>query len=384
MRSSVVCVAVLTSLTLLGSAGAVPAAYAERARSGSSAARPNDPHPLSDLRVEGIVVADTAGGNRAIISDAKKRTENLYSAGDVIRGLTITEISEKGVVLKGADDEETLILKKAAGGMNQAPLPDDVMISFDFDNVDVRVAIKFVSDLTGTNFIIDDDVRGTITVICPHKIPVSEAMNLLESILEVKGYAMVPSGDVVKIMTKREATQRSVPLVVPDGKEPPPTGDEIVTRMFKLEHADAGSIRRTLGQLLPKDTSVTVYPATNTLIITDTATNINRLAGIIEQLDRPGETVPIRRLIKKYSDLSGQNVVVGPHVGGCVMFNVPDEIPKDEYLAALKAVIEVSGCKMEQVGSFITIKQVTEPQEEEKEETGGKVRSGPKRSDCSS
>lgn len=80
-------------------------------------------------------------------------------------------------------------------------------MSLDFDNVDLRVIIKFMSELTGRNFIVDDSVKGTATVISPTKIPVDEAYRVLESILITNGYTAVPSDNMIKIVPVSEGKQ---------------------------------------------------------------------------------------------------------------------------------------------------------------------------------
>ena len=74
------------------------------------------------------------------------------------------------------------------------------MVSMDFDNVDIKLFIKFISGLTGKNFIVDKDVRGNVTVMAPAKLTVEEAYKTFESVLEINGYTVIPSGKVIKIV----------------------------------------------------------------------------------------------------------------------------------------------------------------------------------------
>ena len=85
-------------------------------------------------------------------------------------------------------------------------------ISMDFDQVDIKVFIKFISELTGKNFVVDDKVRGKVTVLSPSKISVEEAYKVFESVLEVHGFTTVPAGKVTKIVPSVEARQKSVEL----------------------------------------------------------------------------------------------------------------------------------------------------------------------------
>ncbi|MFH1037073.1 MAG: type II secretion system secretin GspD [PVC group bacterium] len=176
---------------------------------------------------------------------------------------------------------------------------DEGMVNMDFENVDIRVVIKYISDLTGKNFIIDQNVRGPVTVISPTKIPLDEVYRVFESILEVRGFVTVPSGKVIKIATKKDASQRNIAMSVGDNLEQIVPEDTIVTQLIPLQYASVEKIRTALGQLFSKDSSVIAYPTTNTLIVTDISSNIHRLVQIIKELDIPGyETkitvVPIR------------------------------------------------------------------------------------------
>jgi len=193
------------------------------------------------------------------------------------------------------------VLMSPGAGWTQAMEYDEEegMVSMDFENVDIRVVIKYISDLTGKNFIIDQNVRGPVTVISPTKIPLDEVYRVFESILEVRGFVTVPSGKVIKISSKKDASKRNVAMSVGSSLEQIVPEDTIVTQLIPLQYADVQKIRTALGQLFSKDASVIAYPVTNTLIVTDISSNIHRLVQIIKELDIPGyETkitvVPIR------------------------------------------------------------------------------------------
>ncbi len=161
----------------------------------------------------------------------------------------------------------------------------DSLISLDFDNVDLKVVIKYVSEVTGQNFLVDDKVRGRVTLISPTKIPVAELLPVLESLLELHGFAAVPAGKVTKIVPLREVKQRGIETDV--GRDPrgiPPI-DRMVTHLVPLKYADINDIRNMLAPLISKDGNITAYGPTNTIILTDLASNINRLVKIIQEVD---------------------------------------------------------------------------------------------------
>ncbi len=85
----------------------------------------------------------------------------------------------------------------------------DKYVTLDFDNVNIEVFVKFVSELTGKNFIIDEKVKGKVTILSPKKIPLRDVYKVFLSVLEINGFATVPVGDMIKI----------VPSIVATGKE---------------------------------------------------------------------------------------------------------------------------------------------------------------------
>jgi general secretion pathway protein D len=161
----------------------------------------------------------------------------------------------------------------------------DNLVSLDFDNVDLKVFIKYVSEITGRNFVVDDKVRGRITLISPTKIRVNELERVLESLLELNGFTAVPSGSVTKIVPLREVKQRGVETDV--GRDPREIApiDRMVTHLVPLRYADINEVRNMLTPLISKDGNITAYGPSNTIILTDLASNVNRLVKIIQEVD---------------------------------------------------------------------------------------------------
>src|SRR5918996_1182440 len=161
----------------------------------------------------------------------------------------------------------------------------DNLVSLDFDNVDLRVLIKYVSEITGRNYVVDDKVRGRVTLISPTKIPLAELERVLESLLELHGFTAVPSGSVTKIVPLREVKQKGVETDV--GRDPRDIApiDRMVTHLVPLRYADINEVRNMLTPLISKDGNITAYGPSNTIILTDLASNVNRLVKIIQEVD---------------------------------------------------------------------------------------------------
>ncbi|MEW5800852.1 MAG: type II secretion system secretin GspD [bacterium] len=159
-------------------------------------------------------------------------------------------------------------------------------VSMDFDNVDIRLVIKYMSDLTGKNFILDDRVKGKVTVLSPTEIPVKDAFKIFESILEVNGYTTVVAGNVIKVIPDSQAASKNLETV----KGESPTAEEdvsdtMVTQLISLQYADVERVKAILQPLISRESKILSYLPTNTLILTERVSNINRLMTILKELD---------------------------------------------------------------------------------------------------
>jgi general secretion pathway protein D len=160
------------------------------------------------------------------------------------------------------------------------------LVSIDFNNVDIGVFIKFISDLTKRNFIVDEKVRGKVTIISPGKITVGEAYKVFESVLEVNGFATVPSGEVTKIVPSPDARAKSIKTRLKE--ETGALDDSIVTQIIPLRYADPNEIKNLFTPLVSRNSIIQAYTPTNTLIVTDAQSNVQRLMNILKTIDITG------------------------------------------------------------------------------------------------
>ena len=163
--------------------------------------------------------------------------------------------------------------------------PDDP-ISFDFQDAPLYDVIESISRLTGRNFDVDPNITAsTVTIITHDKIPPEMAYEVLESILNSRGYALVESldGHLIKIVPIQEIAQNEkVPLVM--DKEHVIKGyDGFSTHILTIENGDATEIQQALRLLGSKNAQIDVYAPTNTLIITDTAMGCVRCSPFLSR-----------------------------------------------------------------------------------------------------
>jgi general secretion pathway protein D len=159
-------------------------------------------------------------------------------------------------------------------------------VTIDFDNVDIILFIKFISELTGVNFVVDKGVKGKVTIISPVKISVKEAYKVFESVLEVYGYTTIPSGDVVKIVPAVSARSKDIATRI--RREAVSDDDNVVTQLIPLTYASPDDLRKVLAPFISKSSVIVSYPPTGMLIVTDVQSNIKRLLRIIKEIDIPG------------------------------------------------------------------------------------------------
>ncbi len=162
----------------------------------------------------------------------------------------------------------------------------DQFVSIDFNDVDINVFIKFMSELTGTNFVVDQRVKGKVTIISPSKISLKEAYKVFESVLEVHGYTTVQSGEIVKIVPSPDARSKSIETRLREEAADP--ADSVVTQLVPLKYADPEEIKRLFTPMISKSSVILAYRPTNMMIITDVQSNIQRLLKILRQIDIPG------------------------------------------------------------------------------------------------
>ncbi len=189
-------------------------------------------------------------------------------------------------------------VKNASLPKQEKPADTGKYVAIDFNDVDIRVFIKFISELTDRNFVVDNEVKGKVTIISPKKISAVEAYKVFESVMEVHGYSTIPSGDIIKIVPSRDARTRNIETRLK--KEAIVPEDKIVTQIVSLNYASPDEIKKVLTPLVSKSSVILSYTPTGMLIITDLLSNIKRLLTIISALDIEGigeqiSVIPLER-----------------------------------------------------------------------------------------
>ncbi len=171
----------------------------------------------------------------------------------------------------------------------------DKKVAVNFVDVDIATIVKFISEVTGKNFVFDDRVRGNITIIAPSKLSVNEAFSLFTSALELKGFTVVPAGKVYKIVPISQAKQSGTEILKDDGTT---VNDTYITKLIQLKSVSAEKALNFLGPLISKDGHISSFGPSNMIMIVDSAMNIEKILKILEIIDRPGVEEPELIMLK--------------------------------------------------------------------------------------
>ncbi len=177
---------------------------------------------------------------------------------------------------------------------------DEGTISMNFSNADIMVVIKYISEMTGKNFVVNDKVVGKVTILSPKKVTKGEAYKVFESILSVYGFTAVPSGSAIKIVPTTEARQLGGTLEGSGGLSGE-MRDQMVTQLIPLKYISADNMVNALRPLIAPTSYIASYQQSNTIIVVDLASNLERIASIISKLDVEGKEAKIIVLQLKHA-----------------------------------------------------------------------------------
>jgi general secretion pathway protein D len=163
---------------------------------------------------------------------------------------------------------------------------DGPTITPNYKDADLSQIIQAVAEVTGKNFIIDPRVNAKVTMLSATPMSPAAFYEAFLSVLQVYGYVAVPAGKVIKIVPNTDA--RQLPSNdLPDNVSA--TSDEIVTQVITLKNVSAAQLVPMLRPLMPQYAQLAAYAAGNMLILSDRASNVNRLVRIIQRMDESGD-----------------------------------------------------------------------------------------------
>ena len=185
----------------------------------------------------------------------------------------------------------------AAKNQNKA----DNQVTLNLQDVDIRVLINTVAEVSGKNFVVDPRVKGKVSVISGVSLSGEQLYDVFLSILEVHNFSAVESGHLVKILPSNVIKQRPTPTMFSATEQ---NNDAQITQILQLKHASVQDLIPIIRPLVPPTSHFAAHTPSNTIILTDTTANIQRLLKIVKRIDVPDKRTNVRVVYLKKADAS--------------------------------------------------------------------------------
>jgi general secretion pathway protein D len=197
-------------------------------------------------------------------------------------------------------------------------------VTLNFVNAEIESVSKAIAVMIGRNIVVDPRVKGQITVVSDQPQSVRDAYQSFQAALRGLGFAVVEGGGLLKVLPEADAKLQTSTVSI---GEVGVRGDQVITQIFQLRFENPNNLVAVLRPLISANNTINASPATNSLVITDYADNLQRLAKIIAALDMPASTdvevialkhavaSDVAPLVQRLTDGAGGGLVVPGAVG---------------------------------------------------------------------
>jgi general secretion pathway protein D len=158
------------------------------------------------------------------------------------------------------------------------------LIALNFVNVEIPAIIKFISEITGYNFIFDERIKGKVTIITPTKLSIKESFSLFTSVLTLKGFTIIPSGNKTYKIIQSSQARHTGNITT---NEIIPINDGYISRLIPIDHIEVDESLKFLRPIISKDGHIAAFGPRNMLLIVDSGINIEKIMSIISEIDQP-------------------------------------------------------------------------------------------------
>jgi general secretion pathway protein D len=173
---------------------------------------------------------------------------------------------------------------------DRAVLPDGRIV-MNFRNASLDSVLTFLSEAGGLTVLNDTKLEGRVNVISKQPMTIDEALAVLDTVLKDRGYASIRRGKTLKIVPLDDAKKATIPVFNSNDPKTIAQTDEVITQVVPVRFADAVQLKKDLAPLVPTYADLSANASTNTLIITDTSSNVRRIVEIVAAMDTTVSTV---------------------------------------------------------------------------------------------
>jgi general secretion pathway protein D len=177
---------------------------------------------------------------------------------------------------------------RPATTQGQSPaLRSGAPVTVNFVNADIEAVTRAIAVMIERQIVVDPRVKGTITVYSEQPISVREAYLNYLAALRGLGFTLVDTSGLLKVVPEADAKLQAGTVSI---GAPAQRGDQVLTQIFKLNHENPNNLVAILRPLISPNNTINANPASNSLVITDYASNLQRIGKIIAALDQPSST----------------------------------------------------------------------------------------------
>jgi type II secretory pathway component GspD/PulD (secretin) len=174
---------------------------------------------------------------------------------------------------------------RVGGGPGRNQPPEPATLRFNFRGAPLDTVLNYLSEAAGYVIVLDTPVRGTIDMWSAQPVTRTEAVQLLNQALNKHGYTATLKGRTLTVASKEEARKKNIPIRTGNDPREIPDNAEMVMQIIPLERIDASQAAADLATLLPSSATITANQDSNSLVVTDTQSNIRHIVELISALD---------------------------------------------------------------------------------------------------
>jgi type III secretion protein C len=173
----------------------------------------------------------------------------------------------------------------------------DLGYTIDFPNVSVIEFIRFISKISGKNFVFDEEeLNFNVTIVSTEPTSLDNIMALLLHSLQIRGLTLLEQGNNI-IIHQNADVKRPARVVTDAGVALRAEENELVTQVYRLNFADPARVAEVLQPLVSKQTVVQVLEDSRHIIVTDLATNMAKVTDLVQSLDQPNTALDIGQYV---------------------------------------------------------------------------------------